>query len=113
MKTKHLYIFLVSILIFISCKNNELKENGLKKSVFFYSVYKKDTNSWGYKIYENNKLIINQDVVPALNGNLNFKTELSATETAKLVIEKLNKNIFPPSISEEEIRKIIIENEKE
>jgi hypothetical protein len=66
---------------------------------------------WGYVIYQKEKAIICQDIVPALSINEPFPTEKSALETAKRVIDKLTKNQLP-ALSSSEINSILRKTER-
>jgi hypothetical protein len=59
--------------------------------------------SWAYRIYKDSAAIIEQKTVPGIQGNAGFKNENEALKTAALVVEKLNQNIFPPTISKREL----------
>jgi hypothetical protein len=61
------------------------------------------TTGWGYNIYIDGKLIVHQENIPALPGNDGFKTEADAKRVAGLVVDKIKKNIMPPSLSTEEL----------
>jgi len=58
---------------------------------------------WAYVISENGKQIINQETIPGVQGNQGFKTSQEAQKVAELVIQKLEKGAFPPTVSEEEL----------
>jgi hypothetical protein len=61
---------------------------------------------WGYRISEKGKQIIDQQTIPGVPGNQGFLTSEDAQKVAELVIEKLEKGSFPPTISEEELQKL-------
>lgn len=61
---------------------------------------------WGYRISEKGKEIIDQQTIPGIPGNQGFRTSEDAQKVAELVIEKLEKGTFPPTISEEELQKL-------
>jgi hypothetical protein len=61
---------------------------------------------WGYRISEKGKQIIDQQSIPGIPGNQGFRTSEEAQKVAELVIEKLEKGTFPPTISEEELQKL-------
>ncbi|MCF2504658.1 DUF4907 domain-containing protein [Dyadobacter sp. CY107] len=60
-------------------------------------------SGWGYRVLDKGTPIIEQRSVPGIPGNNGFKDEKSALKTAKLVEQKLEKGIFPPSISMSEL----------
>ena len=61
---------------------------------------------WGYSISEKGKRIIDQQTIPGVPGNQGFQTSEDAQKVAELVIEKLEKGVFPPTVSEEELQKL-------
>jgi hypothetical protein len=56
------------------------------------------------------KLFIHQPFAPGIHGNRGFSTKEKAERAAKLVIEKINNGIMPPSLSVDEVQ--AIENNK-
>jgi len=58
---------------------------------------------WGYQILNNDKLYINQPHIPSMQGNMGFKSKENALTTADYIIHKLENNIFPPTISPQEL----------
>ena len=75
-----------------------------------FQVISAAENTWGYAIMMDGKLFINQPFAPGIRRNRGFSTEKKAEWAAKLVIEKINNGIMPPSLSVDEVQKI--ENNK-
>jgi len=63
---------------------------------------------YGYDIFQSGKLLIHQPHIPGLSGQHGFETKTDAEKVALLVISKLKKGIFPPSVTEEEMKNISI-----
>lgn len=61
-------------------------------------------NGWGYTISKGGKVIIDQPVIPGLDGRKPFKTRRDAAKTGKMVIKKLQQGIMP-TITREELKK--------
>ncbi len=105
-KKLHLFSFLLIILLF-ACNNGNDKVNGVKKDDYTIKTFKADASGWGYDIYKNGKVTIHQPNIPAIDGNFSFKSEEEAKKIAKLVVEKLKNNVFPPSLTKEEVESVI------
>jgi hypothetical protein len=58
---------------------------------------------WGYQILNNGKLYINQPHIPSIQGNIGFDSKDNAIKTGEYIINKLENNIFPPTVSPEEL----------
>jgi Domain of unknown function (DUF4907) len=62
---------------------------------------------WGYRLYVRYRLVVNQNVVPALPGNKPFVTEPQARRVAKLASQKIAKGLLPPTLSATEVKKAL------
>lgn len=63
-------------------------------SPFQYSAYHTQ-NGWGYRIFQNDQLFIDQPFIPVVAGNQPFKTEADAKKTARVICEKLKDGQLP------------------
>jgi hypothetical protein len=77
---------------------------------FEHQIVSAAENTWGYDIMMDGKLFIHQPFAPGIHGNRGFSTKEKAERAAKLVIEKINNGIMPPSLSVDEVQ--AIENNK-
>ena len=73
---------------------------------YHYQVFKQVNNSFGYEIYSGPKKMIHQEIIPGQPGNAGFTTAAAASKVAGLVISKLQQNIFPPTVSTEELKQL-------
>jgi Domain of unknown function (DUF4907) len=63
-----------------------------------------NNKEYGYDIFRSGKLLIHQPHIPGLHGQHGFENKIDAEKVALRVISKLMKGIFPPAISEEEMK---------
>ncbi len=76
------------------------------KANFTYTIIPAVDKTWGYKIFADGKLIIDQPMIPAVEGNKGFKDKKSAEKVARVVIQKIKSGQSPPSISYEDMKKL-------
>jgi hypothetical protein len=62
---------------------------------------------WGFDILIKDKIFIHQPNIPAINGDIPFKTKKDAKKVAELMIFKICNDIIPPAITIEEINNLI------
>ena len=76
-----------------------------KKSVpqLSYQIIPGVQNSFGYDIISGTKKLVHQPSVPGLPGNRGFNRKEDAEKCAKLVINKINNNIMPPTVTRQEL----------
>jgi hypothetical protein len=87
------------IILNIACESQALNN-------IYYQVFQAAESTWGYDIIKDGKIFIHQPFAPGISGKRGFSSKLKAEMAAKLVIEKINKGIMPPSLSIEEVQKI-------
>lgn len=80
-------IFIIPIILFyfISERKN-IKEEFYNK---IHSEVYETNDGYGYKIISNNKVLIKQDFIPAISGNIPFDSYIDADNIAKLVIGRI------------------------
>ena len=71
-----------------------------------YNVIAVQGGGYGYDVFADGKRMIHQTTIPGRPGNSGFKKKSDAEKVAKLVIRKLKNNEIPPTITEEELRKL-------
>lgn len=83
------------------------KEQGLNQGGEGLSRFKVETirgeQGWGYHIRQDTTLVIEQKVIPGVPGTGGFATQEEAAKTGGLVKQKLDRGIFPPTISAREL----------
>ncbi|MBL0184047.1 MAG: DUF4907 domain-containing protein [Chitinophagaceae bacterium] len=87
----------------------KIKAANIKKAAatqFQYFVIKVNNNSFGYSIYADGNLYIQQNTIPAITGTKGFEDTASAAKTARLVIEKIKQGEIPPTITIHDLKKI-------
>lgn len=77
-----------------------------RKGHFYEVALYRSGNGWGYDIVGKERIHIHQPFMPAIEGEKPFPDKSSARKTARLVIRKM-KNRKIPSVTPEEIRKIV------
>ena len=68
-------------------------------SRFTYQIFSTE-NGWGYQIYENGTMRINQKHIPAMPGVQGFKTSDKARSTAEYIIQEMENGTPLPVLSE-------------
>jgi hypothetical protein len=81
-----------------------------KKSKFFKSLYEvrvvESSLGWGYEIWKEGVMVINQTHIPAIQGLRAFESQVQAEKAAEIIKIKLDQGVFPPSISIGELQSI-------
>jgi hypothetical protein len=65
-------------------------------------------NGWGYQIRQNGKLLLDQPNIPGRPGNAGFQSQADAQRVAELVKTKLQAKVFPPTVSEDDLKNLNI-----
>jgi hypothetical protein len=108
---KKISLYLLGLLIVVILGLPVLLEKILAENVpskneeYSYKTFQIDKDQWGYSILHFDKQFIRQSSIPAIGGKLSFKTETDAGNTAKLVIEKLNRKEMP-SVTKSELKEL-------
>lgn len=68
-----------------------------------YKVVMNSEKNWGYQLFQNGKMIINQTTIPSVQGMAGFDSQEKAERTAKHIISKLEKGVFPPTVDKKEL----------
>jgi hypothetical protein len=88
-----------------SAPEEPIETTVVKNSPFSYRLIEGD-NGWGYQIYEDSSLRINQTHIPSIPGVRGFDTKARAEIAARYIVGEMNKGIFPPTVNAEILEKI-------
>lgn len=88
------------VVLFVFKEQN--KKMPLQQDRFRVQTFETGDGGWGYSIFQGDKQIIKQDIIPAIRKNISFQSENDALQTGLLVIEKMKHNKLP-TISREEL----------
>ena len=94
---------------------NQRKELALKlsSSDITHMIIHTDSNNYGYYIFIDGDMVIEQRSIPAVGGKMGFKNGEDATIVAGLVITKLKAGDMPPSVTIVELNQLHISTAKE
>ena len=96
--TDYLYLYLILLLSLVACSEKSTIKD--EKPNIKYKIHTfQSGKGFGYLIIENEQVLIKQPNIPSIRGNKPFATKNEAILVAELVLSKLQKNQFPPSIS--------------
>jgi hypothetical protein len=93
----------------VQIHSDSINENPITE--FELQVIQNEDKTWGYDILMGGRQYIHQAEMPAVGGNKGFVQERQARQVGQLVLEKLKQGIMPPSISAEEVNKILLKGE--
>lgn len=95
---------IISLLFFVLLAQTPGAQTVSQTSNYTYTIFSNPDKTFGYDIFDNGKKMIHQPNIPGRPGNKGFKSAADATKVAILVIEKIKKNLFPPTIGEKELK---------
>jgi hypothetical protein len=114
---KKVYIVICLIVLFIDVNAQttkislkqlaKIKAANIKKAAVTqlqYFVIKADSGTYGYSIYANGNLYINQTTIPAISSNKGFADTSTAATIAKLAIQRIKQGEMPPTITIDDLR---------
>jgi hypothetical protein len=83
--------------------NDSIELGKVENEDYSVTTFQNNNKDWGYKILKNNKAVINQPNIPAIQGNKGFSTEEKARKTGEFVLLKILNGEFPPIVSLEDL----------
>jgi hypothetical protein len=105
-------LFFLCVYIFVACSNDPKEVLNNKKTTliknktapeYTYLTVQNQNSEWGYQLFKDGQLMINQQNIPAVQGNKGFSSKNDAEKIARFILEKVKKGEFPPTISVEEL----------
>lgn len=102
------HYFSCLICIFLICSPFQSESQKKQANSYTYEAYKNPDQTFGYNILQNNKKLIHQPSIPGRQGMKGFKSESDARSVALLMITKLKRGIMPPTVTEDELKKLNI-----
>jgi len=94
-KKRLTFLSVLIAIIIVGCFMTYNAERGYRVVTF------RNDNGWGYNILYDQKTIIHQPFMPAINGQKVFSERNAARMTGKLVVSKLRKHKLPGITSNE------------
>lgn len=91
------------ILLMVGCAGRSSNKATATESKAVEYIVVETENGYGYKIFLDGKLYINQPNIPGLPGTAGFDDEASARRIAELAVSKIKQGIMLPTISLEEL----------
>lgn len=74
-----------------------------KTSNYTYKIVEGENHTFGYEISSQGTVLVRQPFIPAVAGKQGFVSKEEAESVAKLIVQKVEKNIIPPAISIKEL----------
>ncbi len=106
-------VIAVSILLTRSSRNAaphasyDSGENSYRNAGFQVALIPASDSTYGYDILMDGRILIHQPHIPALPGNRGFASEEDARRVAEFVVRRMRKNVFPPSVTRDEVDSLL------
>lgn len=71
-----------------------------------YLISKNPAGGFGYMVFGNGNMLIDQPTIPGMPGNKGFADTAQAGKCARLAIDKMRKGQMPPTITSSELKKL-------
>ena len=82
------------------------KGSSTTETSFTFKIIVAADNTFGYDIFQNNRMVIHQPIIPGTSGAHGFKTKSDAEKVAQLVMQKMKNGERRPTVTSEELNKI-------
>lgn len=104
-KTNNFIVIGIAVAISATIWIVQLNKQNARKERIAAKVFQ-GHNGWGYDILVNNTLFIHQESVPARHGKAGFPEKKQAEQTARLIINKMERGELP-AVTTFELEQII------
>lgn len=106
---------ILSILVLFSCDNSESKRSlntsndrdvysgKVQDPAYTMEVIENAEFGWGYQLFKDGKLMIDQKHIPAIQGEKGFSSKEKAEITGNYILRKIKNGDFPPTVSVQEL----------
>ena len=106
---------ILSILVLFSCENSESKgtlnhsndrdvySKKVQEPAYTIEVTENAEFGWGYQLFKDGKLMIDQKHIPAIQGEQGFTSKENAEITGNYILRKIKNGEFPPTVSVQEL----------
>ncbi len=80
----------------------------MKDAKIQYLISRSENGGFGYYIFIDGQLLVDQKTIPAIQGNHAFHTNEDAEKVAQFVIEKIKQGYLPPTLTKDDIKELKI-----
>ena len=80
----------------------------ISKANVYYILKSVDKGKYGYYIFIDEQMIVDQSSIPAVSGNNGFISKIEAEKTALFAINKIKEGYMLPTITIEDLEKLNI-----
>ena len=105
--------FTFVLLLFVSCNSKQIEttsvvaKDSLEIQQYSGQVLQLNDSAFSYQISKNEKPVIHQKFLPAVQGKMPIRDSLTASKLLQLSLGKINRGQFPPSLSIQEVNNCI------
>ncbi len=106
-------LFYICLLVLGSCNNDgetiesehSIKNNSKNEvsSEYYVLTIENPVIGWGYQIFKDGKLVIDQKHIPVIQGYRGFSSKENAEKLGNYIIEKMKNGVFPPTLNQSEL----------
>lgn len=103
----------IFLALFVSCSkqgqkkidNDALLKDSNKTT---FKIILNTDQTYGYTVLDEEEVVVVQKTIPGMSGASGFKKKRDAEAVALLVVDKMKKGIFPPTVTSDELNRLNI-----